>query len=64
MNTYYAMLDRDREPWTEHEDALLGTDTDRAIAAKLGRSTVSVGNRRVKLGISAFVKRRRNVLQR
>jgi len=41
----------DGHPWTVKEDALLGTDTDRAIAAKLKRSSVSVSNRRTKLGI-------------
>ncbi len=46
-----AML-RDREPWTAEEDALLGTDTDRAIAGKIRRSSVSVSNRRKKLGIA------------
>ncbi len=45
-------ISRDGKPWTPQEDALLGTDTDRVIAEKLGRSTVSVGNRRTKLGIS------------
>jgi len=44
-------LFRDGAPWTPFEDALLGTGTDRAIAAKLQRSSVSVGNRRTKLGI-------------
>ena len=42
---------RDGKPWLPHEDALLGTDTDRAIATKLGRTTVSVSNRRKTLGI-------------
>jgi hypothetical protein len=51
-----GQMARDREPWTEKEDALLGTDTDRVIAAELKRSTVSVSNRRVKLGVSSFRK--------
>ena len=41
----------DQEHWSPNEDALLGTDTDRAIAEKLGRSSVAVTNRRKKLGI-------------
>lgn len=45
-------LSRDGEPWTPQEDALLGTTTDRAIAAKLQRSSVAVSNRRTKLGIA------------
>jgi len=44
-------LDRDGEPWTPQEDALLGTDCDRAIAEKLRRSSVAVSNRRTKLRI-------------
>jgi len=39
-------------PWTKEDDALLGTDTDRAIARRLGRTSVSVSNRRKKLGIA------------
>jgi hypothetical protein len=50
-------LDRDREPWTEKEDLLLGTDLDRVIAAKLGRSSTAISNRRKKLRIPAFTKR-------
>ena len=44
-------LSRDGEPWTPEEDAILGTDSDRVIAAKLRRSSVAVSNRRTKLGI-------------
>lgn len=39
-------------PWTPDEDALIGTDTDARVAAKLpGRSTVAVKLRRHRLGI-------------
>ncbi len=41
----------DSRPWILAEDALLGTDTDRAIAHRIGRSSVAVSNRRKKLGI-------------
>jgi hypothetical protein len=44
---------RDHEPWTSQEDALLGTEKDRIIAAKLKRSSTAVSNRRLKLGIPA-----------
>ena len=37
--------------WTAEEDALLGTDTDRAIAAKTGRSLDMVFIRRQRLKI-------------
>jgi hypothetical protein len=43
----------DGEPWQPHEDALLGTESDRKIAQKLGRTSVSVNNRRIKLGIQS-----------
>jgi hypothetical protein len=49
-----GQMARDREPWTEQEDALLGTDIDRVIAVKLKRSSTAVANRRMKLGIAAF----------
>jgi hypothetical protein len=58
MTTNYAGLARDYEPWTVKEDALLGTDTDRVIAAKLRRSSVSIGSRRKKLGIPGYVNSR------
>jgi hypothetical protein len=56
MNTFGldGQMARDKEPWTDKEDALLGTDKDRVIAAKLKRSSTAVFNRRVKLGIAAF----------
>jgi hypothetical protein len=47
----YSMISRDTRPWTQAEDALLGTDFDRVIAAKLGRVTTAVTYRRKKLGI-------------
>jgi hypothetical protein len=39
--------------WTPDEDALLGTDTDQAIANRLGRSRASVKLRRIRLGREA-----------
>jgi hypothetical protein len=54
MKVQNSDLSRDREPWSAKEDALLGTDADRAIAAKLQRSSVAVMSRRKKLGIPAF----------
>jgi hypothetical protein len=44
-------LDRDGEPWTLREDALLRTDSDRKIAAGMRRSSAAVSTRRTKLGI-------------
>jgi hypothetical protein len=39
-------------PWTAEEDALIGTDTDAAIATLLpGRSRTAVKLRRIRLGI-------------
>jgi len=46
------MNSSDGFPWSKEDDALLGTDTDRAIARRLGRTSVSVSNRRKKLGIA------------
>lgn len=60
MSTINAGLSRDQEPWTAKEDALLGTDTDRAIAIKLRRSSVAVGGRRKKLGIPGFANKRKS----
>jgi len=48
------ILPCDGDPWTAQEDALLGTACDRVIGEKLGRSTVSVSNRRIKLEIPGF----------
>lgn len=36
--------------WSAEQDAVVGTDTDRAVAAQLGRSVVAVRDRRRKLG--------------
>jgi hypothetical protein len=47
------MIDDDK-PWTKQDDALLGTDTDRAIAARLERSTGAVIYRRKRLNIEGF----------
>lgn len=43
-----------RAPWTAREIALLGTDSDEKIAAKLGVTKSSVFVRRKKLGVPAF----------
>jgi hypothetical protein len=40
--------------WTEDEDKWLGQDTDRAIAARLGRTWSSVCSRRERLGIASW----------
>jgi len=54
MDPFYVGIPRDCEPWTAQEDALLGSDTDKAVAVKLGRSSASINCRRAKLGIAAF----------
>ena len=41
-------------PWTPREKALLGTMWDRKLAARIGRSEISVRMQRLKLGIPAF----------
>ena len=41
----------ERRAWTAEEDALLGTMTDREVAARLGRSVHVVAHRRQRLGI-------------
>jgi hypothetical protein len=41
--------------WTPAEDAVLGTDTDAAVARRLGRSFRAVKDRRRLLGIPPFV---------
>jgi len=43
--------------WSADQVALLGTDTDKAVARRLGRSRSSVINTRLKLGIPAFTVR-------
>jgi hypothetical protein len=45
--------------WTDEELALVGTDTDQAIAHKLGRTVAAVQKVRLRLGIPIFVKRTR-----
>jgi len=40
--------------WTEAEHAVLGTDTDAAVARRLGRSFQAVNDRRRLLGIPPF----------
>jgi hypothetical protein len=40
--------------WTPDEDALLGTDTDSAIARRLGRTLKAVNQRRRKIGTARF----------
>jgi hypothetical protein len=46
------------KPFIPEEDAILGTATDREIAAKLGRDMNTIHARRKRLGIPAFVKRK------
>jgi hypothetical protein len=44
--------------WTARQLALLGTDHDEAIAARVGRSVVTVRRKRRELGIPAYRDRR------
>lgn len=44
-----------RPDWTPNEDALLGTDRDRAVAQKVGRTIAAVRQRRQALGIPAYI---------
>jgi hypothetical protein len=44
--------DRKYVPWTSRELAALGTDTDRAVAAKLGRTVKAVETQRALRGIA------------
>lgn len=46
-------------PWTEKEESLLGTATDRELAAKLGRTASGVMAKRLALGIAAHESRAR-----
>jgi hypothetical protein len=49
---YFAKYRRSNGPdWTAKEIALLGTDVDRVIAEKVGRSVEAVNRKRKKLGI-------------
>lgn len=45
--------------WTQAMDVMLGTDTDRAVAAVLGISVDSVDSRRYSLGIPRFIRNER-----
>lgn len=47
------------KPWSPREDKLLGTNTDAAIAAKLGRTRAAVETRRLRLQIAAYHSRSR-----
>lgn len=44
--------------WTDEELAMLGTDTDKAVAMKIGRSVVGVALKRRKLGIKPYRKKK------
>ena len=44
--------------WSDEELGLLGTDTDSAIAEKLGRSIVGVAHKRRRLGIKSFKRKK------
>jgi hypothetical protein len=46
--------------WTADEDALLGTDTDRAVGERMGRSAVAVRFRRYTLGVPMFHGKKRS----
>lgn len=52
MDIARQIAKRDRSTWTAAEDALLGTDYDRAIARKLRRTIGAVAYRREKLRIA------------
>jgi hypothetical protein len=49
-----ATLGRKPTAWTPEMDALLGTTTDAAAAARLGLSSATISNRRMALGIPPF----------
>jgi HNH endonuclease len=51
MRLYNAGRRRPRRQWTPDDDALLGTDTDRRIAERLGLTVKAVYKRRSRLGI-------------
>ncbi|NJL29653.1 MAG: hypothetical protein HC897_18060 [Thermoanaerobaculia bacterium] len=46
-------------PWTQQEEALLGTAPDREVALRIGRTLRAVRLRRVGLQIPAFVRAKR-----
>jgi hypothetical protein len=49
--------------WRPEEEALLGTDIDRAVAKALGRTWGAVCSRRERLGIPSFRLKRRNAAE-
>ena len=51
------------EEWTEEEIELLGTDTDKAVAERLGRTRAAVAQKRHQLGIEAagYSRKRRHL---
>ena len=53
------MPDRHASTWTAAELALLGTDTDRAIGERIGRTTRAVETQRALHGIAPHVMHRR-----
>ena len=55
---------RNKRPWTQEEDALLGTASDTEIAARLGRHVAVVCIRRQKLGIPNLYWEQRSGRQR
>jgi len=46
-----------QRPWTPEEDALIGTDRDRVVAERLGRSVKAVQMRRFAMGIPSYTVR-------
>jgi hypothetical protein len=44
----------ERKFWTAEEDALLGTATDKAVGARIGRTWRAVSQRPAELGIASF----------
>jgi hypothetical protein len=50
--------------WTAEQLALLGTDTDEAVAARVGRTANAVRQMRTSLGIPTFLDRRRRERER
>lgn len=47
-------------PWSEKEESLVGTATDRAVALRIGRSETAVLRKRQSLDVSAFEPHRRD----
>jgi hypothetical protein len=50
--------------WSAEQLALLGTDTDEAIASRIGRTASAVRQMRTSLGIPTFLDRRRRERER